>query len=612
MVCRKFRQIVTRRRALWANVALAADDRVFGRPCAIVDGILESLANRAGPALRQLTIRGCDELTACGLNAVIAQQCETAEGKLANVELSDCAWVGLQVLLDLLAGCSSLLHLAISGCGGPTAAPCAPGATAQHPHPSSRSRLTHLKLDDAQYTAPELHVLLQRCPLLEHLQIFAPPRSMAGRLVEVVISASIAPQLQTLQLGDTAYRAAHWTESSMMEGSLDTSAMAAFGAGSASASASATANTDGDMDGGHGLLGGALTIVDDTMVQGLLQRCVSTTGSNSVLTVLELSGFRGLNGPALSAIPSSIVQLSLRGCSSLESLPLPLCGNMLALDLEECCALTDSTLIAVGRQCPQLVELNVEGCEQLTDGAIYGSVEAGGFQGLKIINIRGCPLVTSAGLFMLAQAGAAQSRTIGMGQLTHVVVGFDSGSVRSLNLPLPPQAISAAPPLSNFVTGQGQGLTEATAAVWRWLAPIDDDGLASLASISPLTVLGMRTMQPDSSMPPCHAHVCCVYQRTNVETLGLCFLCRYFRMSSDWRSDSCTHWSWWINGASTTECCKFYAAGASAVELSWFWALAYIPTSNSDANVDYFERMPGAGVCSNNGATGRITAFATC
>lgn len=495
MVCRKFRQIVTRRRALWANVALAADDRVFGRPCAIVDDILESLANRAGPALRQLTIRGCDELTACGLNAVITHQCEAVEGKLTNVELSDCGWVGLQVLLDLLAGCSRLLHLAISGCGGPAAAPCEPDATALHPHlyPHRRSRLTHLKLDDARYTAPELEVLLQRCSMLEHLQILAPPRSVAGQrqVVEVVTSASIAPQLRTLQLGDTACRAAHWTESStMMESSLDGSAIAAFGSGSGSATAIVGGGTDGS------LLGGALTIVNDTMVQELLQRCASATGGNSVLTVLELSGFRGLNGPALSAIPSSIVQLSLRGCSSLESLPLPLCKDLLALDLEECCALTDSTLIAVGRQCPQLVDLNVEGCEQLTDTAIFGSVEAGGFQQLQRINIRGCPLVTSAGLSILASAhaGAAQSRSTGMGQLTHVVMGFDSGSVHSLNLPPPQEAISSSPPsLSNAGTDQGQGLTEATAAIWRWLAPIDDGGLAALASISPLTVLGMHT-----------------------------------------------------------------------------------------------------------------------
>ena len=35
---------------------------------------------------------------------------------------------------------------------------------------------------------------------------------------------------------------------------------------------------------------------------------------------------------------------------------------------------------------------------------------------------------------------------------------------------------------------------EAAAAVWRWLAPIDDEGLAELASISPLEVLGTTTI----------------------------------------------------------------------------------------------------------------------
>jgi hypothetical protein len=512
MVCRKFRRIITRSRALWSNLTVAGDDRLCGKPCVIVDGILESLVRRAGPALRQLAVRGCEDLTSAGLNAVIAQcDQQPGGGSLTTIELSDCAWVGLGDLLDLLTGCRSLLQLAVSGCRG-----TGPPTAGQQPE----SGLTHLKVDDARFTAAELHLLLQRCPRLEHLQIFAAPRTAAGQLVEVVTTASLG-KLHTLQLGDAASRPGHWTESSsvLMESSFDGGVI-----GTSSADA-------GDMD-GDGLLGGALATVDDAMVQALLERCqctaVTVTGSTdrtttttSALKVLELSGFRGLHGSALSAIPASVVQLSLRGCSSLQSLGLPVCSNLLALDLEECCALTDSALIHIGRQCPQLLELNVEGCEQLNDAAISASVEAGGFRNLQRLNTRGCPSITSAGLSDWASAGLSQSTTdlADIGHLTYLVLGYDSGSVHSLNLPPTVAAtnLSAVPdwfdsststsnnasntsPVSQASGGADQGLgsttdeVEAAAAVWRWLAPIDDEGLAELASISPLEVLGTTTI----------------------------------------------------------------------------------------------------------------------
>ena len=52
---------------------------------------------------------------------------------------------------------------------------------------------------------------------------------------------------------------------------------------------------------------------------------------------------------------------------------------------------------------------------------------------------------------------------------------------------------------------QDHGLTaadEAAAGVWHWLAPIDDKGLAALASISPLQVLGNHS----TSLLNCHPY----------------------------------------------------------------------------------------------------------
>ena len=453
----------------------------------MVDGVLESLARRAGRALRRLTIRGCENVTSAGLNAVIAQCARHPGACLTTIELSDCSWVSARDLLDVLTGCRGLLHLSATGCRGR-------GVPAAGHH--SSSRLTHLKLDDAHFTAAELQVLLQQCPYLEHLQIFSVPRAAGRQLVEVVAAASLG-KLHTLQLGDALSRAGHWTDSSvMMESSLD-------GIGVETGS--------GDDVSGEGVLDSALSTANDTMVQALLERCaagsVSTRSSVSALTVVEFSGFSGLHGSALCAIPATVSQLSLRGCSSLGSLDLPVCSNLLALNLEECCVLTDSALIHIGRQCPRLIELNVQGCEQLTDAAISASVGAGGFQNLQRLNIRNCPSITSAGLSSWAHAGLCQSGT-GIGYLTHLAVGYDSDSVHSLNLP-PPAAAQSNPILSEAHTPnsldipsntsitipveQGQGpaaADEAAAAVWRWLAPIDDKGIASLASVSPLKVLG--------------------------------------------------------------------------------------------------------------------------
>ncbi len=495
MVCRKFRRILTRGRSLWSNLVVAADDHLCGKPYAVVDGVLESLARRAGRALRQLTIRGCEQLTSAGLNAVVAQCSQHPSACLTTIELSDCTWVGMRDLLDVLTGCRGLLHLSATGCRGrgePTAGGYQP------------SRLTHLKLDDARFTGAELHALLQRCPDLEHLQIFSVPRAAGRQLVQVVAAASPG-NLHTLQLGDAISRVGHWTDSSsvMMESSLDTS-------------------IDPDNVPGEGVLDSALSTVNDTAVQALLEQCaprsVSAQSPTSVLTVLEFSGFSGLHGSALAAIPTTVCQLSLRGCSSLGSLDLPLCSRLLALDLEECCALTDSALIHIGRQCPRLIELNVQGCEQLTDVAISASVEAGGFQNLQRLNTRGCPSITSTGLSSLARAGLGQSAT-GIGYLTHLAVGYDSDSVHSLNLPPAaqpnPTLLEAHAPNSMDISSSNTEVTspveqdqsptvadEAAAGVWRWLAPIDDQGLAALALISPLQVLGNHSTSPLS----CHPH----------------------------------------------------------------------------------------------------------
>ena len=440
-VCRKFRRVILRARGLWAHLVLAADDCLGGSPCAPTDGLLEFLARRAGPALQSLTVRGCDGLTPAGLGAVAAH---CGAGQLATVELSDCSWVGLEPLLGLLA-CPGLRHLAVSGCRGP-----APSGTPPQPP----SRLTHLKLDDTRLSVPELQYLLQQlCPALEHLEIFSAPKAVAGALVDVVAAAEVG-QLRVLQLGETAGRSGHWAESSMMtDSSLD-----AFGSMTAA------------LDEG-GLLRGALSAVDDRAVHGLLQRC--SAGAH-VLTFLELAGFHGLTGSALEALPTSVTQLSLRGCSGLSSLPLPRCTGLLALDLADCCGLTDSALITVGRQCPQLVELNCEGCEQLTDAAVAGAVEAGGFQCLQRLNARGCPAVTSAGVSSWACAAPRP-------RLAHLVVGFDSGSVRSLNLPPP---VGAPMPADGIGASGGAEDNQ----VWRWLAPFDDAGLAALSGC-PLAVL---------------------------------------------------------------------------------------------------------------------------
>jgi hypothetical protein len=355
-----------------------------------------------------------------------------------------------------------------------------------------------LKLDDVRFTGAELHVLLQQCPDLEHLQIFSVPRAAGRQLVQVVTAASLG-NLHTLQLGDATSRAGHWTDSSssssMMENSLDTS-------------------LEADNTPGEGVLDSALAAANDTVVQALLEQCAprsaTAQSSTSALTVLEFSGFSGLHGSAFSAIPTTVCQLSLRGCSSLGSLDLPVCSRLLALDLEECCALTDSALIHIGRQCPRLIELNVQGCEQLTDNSIIASVEAGGFQNLQRLNTRGCPSITSAGLSSLAHAGLDQSTT-GIGYLTHLAVGYDSDAVHSLNLP--PAAAQPSPTLleayapnamdisssnteitSSVEQDQGPSVAdEAAAGIWRWLAPIDDKGLAALASVSPLQVLGKHS-----------------------------------------------------------------------------------------------------------------------
>jgi hypothetical protein len=519
---------------------VAADDRLCGKPYAIVDGVLESLARRAGRALRRLTIRGCENLTSAGLNAVVAQCAQHPGACLTTIELGDCSWVGVRDLLDVLTGCRGLLHLSATGCRGR-------GVPTAGQHPSSR--LTHLKLDDVQFTAAELQVLLQRCPDLEHLQIFSVPRAAGRQLVEVVAAAPLG-NLHTLQLGDSLSRAGHWTDSSvMMESSLD-------GIGEAGSA---------DDVSGEGVLDSALSTVNDTMVQALLERCVagnvSTRSSVSALTVVEFSGFRGLHGSALCAIPETVSQLSLRGCSSLGSLDLPVCSNLLALDLEECCVLTDSALIHIGRQCPRLIELNVQGCEQLTDAAISASVEAGGFQNLQRLNTRDCPSITSAGLSSWAHAGLCQSGT-GIGYLTHLAVGYDSDSVHSLNLPPPataqsntilseahtPNSLDVSSNTSN--TGpveQSQGpavADEAAAAVWRWLAPIDDKGLASLASVSPLKVLGnLSTRSVDL-----HSYTVLCFSLQPLR-------CRHFRLSVDWSGHSVTeHANWHSTGAPWNDC----------------------------------------------------------
>lgn len=495
MVCTKFRKVLTRGRSLWSNLVVAGNDRLCGRPYTIGDRVLESLARRAGRALRHLTIRGCEEVTSAGLQTVIARCGQHPSACLTTIELSDCAWVGFRDLLDVLTRCHGLLHLSATGCRGRAVAE----AAGQQPS----SKLTHLKLDDAGLTAAELHVLLQRCPCLEHLQIFSAPKAVARQLVEVVTSAALG-NLHTLQLGDTLSRVGHWTESgsAIMDSSFDG---AGFGAASA----------DANNVAGEGVLGSALSAVDDTVVQALLERCTKGSGatqsSASVLTVVELSGFRGLRGSALSAIPTSIAQLSLRGCSSLESLDLPVCSSLLALDLEDCFDLTDSALIHIGRKCPQLIELNVQSCEQLTDSAIAASVEAGGFRFLQRLNTRGCPSITSAGLSSWARAGLCQSTT-DIGYLTHLAVGYDSDTVHSLNLP--PAATQANPilsevraPDSSDVSSRSTSITspfgqdspsvvdETETGIWRWLAPLDDRGLAELSAISPLKVLGNGNMR---------------------------------------------------------------------------------------------------------------------
>ena len=218
-----------------------------------------------------------------------------------------------------------------------------------------------------------------------------------------------------------------------------------------------------DSEGGGDLVRSGVSAASDESILSLFRSC-----SAGALTALELSGFRGLLGQVFEYTPSgSLAQLSLRGCSGLVSLPLPTCPALTSLDLAECCGLTDSVLIAIGARCPALVELNLESCENFCDAAINDAIEAGGFRCLVRVNTRGCPLITSVGLIAIMIAGN--------GQLQELAVGFDRAAVQSLNLPtdLPlPRDDSAI------------------SSVWRWIAPVDTDGVATLTSGCSLAVLG--------------------------------------------------------------------------------------------------------------------------
>eukprot|EP01047_Picozoa_sp_COSAG01_P067327 COSAG01_NODE_9485_length_2434_cov_22.689079_2_plen_622_part_00 len=461
-VCRRFAQLLARHRSLWAHLEVTGggSHRHHGALLPVNDRVIVALARRAGPALRRITVRGCAALSVGGVAETLTQGGAAA---VSAVELADCPGLGVAAVVSrLAAACGGLRSLSMSGfrarpSAGESEETCDGVPTAEVAQPLCQ--LTHCRLEDCYLSGVEelAATLRQLGPQLQHLEIVVAgvaareDRSVAAHLVDVVAASPAVEQLRVLQLGELTSRSAQWTDSlslSMMEDSMDS------GRGSIT-------HPSGNSGGiGMLLMHDGVASTPDSCVEALFRRC-----SSGSLETLELAGFRGLVGSALEHAPRSLQELSMRGCSGLTSLPLPSCKSLTTISLEGCSALADAAIISVGRQCPTLTELNVEGCEQLSDSAMEAAVAAGGFRHLKRLNLRGCQQLTSTTLASVAHASC--------GQLVHVAAGLDRMSVLSLNMP--------------SVESSYAGVED---DAWRWLAPVDNEGVVMLATTCSLAFLG--------------------------------------------------------------------------------------------------------------------------
>jgi hypothetical protein len=438
LTCRKFYR-VSSRPVLWSDMKLANKENRF----VVTDSILALLSARAGTGLRRLAIQSSD-ITNVGLTVAVAQ-CPS----LTTIELRDCTSIPPSLLAVLIERCHRLVNFSVSGCALEHGGLEERGAIQQKSE-SGSSSLQVVRLDDCDLSDQQLARILSMSPHLHQLHICgAATPSLGPELAQIIASCPAAPVLQMLHLGNVAPKGAHWSESMM------------WGSDSGQA----------DMMGSSDIILSAFGVeaIRDDQAQVFLQACAR-------LVELELAGFRSLQGPALESLPASLQNLSLRNCSGVTSLPLHRCSSLLFINLEQCYSLTDSALSAVASYCPELIELNCEACEQVSNQAILAAVESGGFRQLQRLNLRGCSNISAPAIHALA--GACQN-------LACLVLGLAQGTLDSFMNSSSIDAVASETWLSD---------------IDRWLAPITDADISTLVQACPISFLDLSCCRVTGSI----------------------------------------------------------------------------------------------------------------
>ena len=310
--------------------------------------LVHAIATRA-PELALLSLSGCDGLTQATLSSV-AGQCPL----LGSLELSACPGLQLADVVSTVLALPSLQELAICSCG----------AGAGTEPPPAVSALRALQFQDCHASAEAIGAVLRACPQLQHLAVVGRARARLGpSLLQTLAECSAAKHLQTLRLG--VDEAASLKQHSSMSGG----------------------------DAGPAIFIG-LETVSDEQLSGLLAAC-------SGLRSLELCGLRSVRGDGLAAASTSLARVAIRGCSSLEGLPLPKMPLLESLEVQHCYSLNDSSIVETIAAAPLLSELSLEGCELVGGGVLTEVARRGSMGRLRALNLRGCVALDDAQLTAL-------------------------------------------------------------------------------------------------------------------------------------------------------------------------------------------------------------------